>query len=135
MPTSAELIDLTRLPNGLQSPPPPPGTPLSGNGAGTVGTPTPSPVAVGAAPTPQAAPPYPGQYAPQPYAASATPAGGGQPWIAPGTFGALGVPAESTTPLQRPMVTNSCVNGHSMPPNEVYCGICGAPRNVNGTGR
>ena len=133
MPTSAELVNLTRLPNGLQSSPSP-SIPLSGGGSGEA--PMPTSVGVGTARAPQAAPSFPGQYAPQPYSAPVTSASGGLLRTPPVTYGALGAPAESTIPLQlqRPTATGLCVNGHSMPPNEVYCGICGAPRSAGGTG-
>ncbi|MFI5274747.1 MAG: hypothetical protein ACHQ4H_17080, partial [Ktedonobacterales bacterium] len=133
MPTSAEMVDLTRRPYGTQQPPTPYSSPLTANGAGTGGAAVSTPVAVGAAAAPQVQP-YAGQYAPHPFSAPATPSAEGQSGSSPASFGAMGLPAEATAPLQRPTAASYCVNGHAMPPNEVYCGICGAPRGVNGSG-
>ena len=76
MPTSAEMVDLTRRPYGTQQPSTPYSSPLTANGAGTGGAAVSTPVAVGAAAAPQVQP-YAGQYAPQPFSAPATPSLGG----------------------------------------------------------
>ncbi len=133
LPTSAEMVDLTRRPNATQ--PSAFDSPWAPNRTGLSGTAASAPVAVEAPPSPQATPSYPPQFSSRAFNAPPSSAVGTHPETVSSSFGTMGQPADFTTPLQRPSAASYCANGHVMPPNEVYCGICGASRNAEASGR